>query len=71
MHNVKPFYHAVLVTRDVPETGYPLVGRIYGDKHTHGNHPFQDGTRVYTSPVKVIEGNLVSTQNTVYLIKAV
>lgn len=71
MGSVELFYHAELITNDTPEVGKPLSGRIYGDKHTHGNHPFRDGTIVYTTPVTVVDGDLVRTLNTVYLIKAV
>lgn len=69
MNIVGKAYHAVLVTFQTPVVGLSLQGRIFDDTHTHGNHPFPDGSLVCTTPVLRIEGGLVHTRNTVYLIR--
>lgn len=47
-------------------------GRIYGDKHTHGNHPFRDGVSIITTSMQsehVLDGDkYVVTRNTIYKI---
>lgn len=58
--------HAVLRVSTLPEVGQVMVGRIYNDTHTHGYHPFQDGTEVYTTRVIGLVGNIAVTCNTVY-----
>lgn len=55
--------------------GDTLVGHLYGDTATHGNHPFADGTKVNTSQIEsvIIRDSrvFVKTRNSIYRIKSV
>lgn len=62
-------YHAVLVTHQEIVVGLPACGCIFDDTHTHGKHPFRDGTVVYTTTVLRVEDGLAHTRNTTYLIR--
>jgi hypothetical protein len=45
-----------------PRVGYSMVGDIFNDNAGR----FKDGTTVTTSPVTKIQGNLVSTEHSIY-----
>lgn len=55
--------------------GETLVGHLYGDTATHGNHPFEDGTKVNTSLIDAVivrdSRVFVKTRNSIYRIKTV
>ena len=61
LHNPVKYIH---------EDGSWCEGRIHRDIHTHGNHPFRDGTSVTTSNVIDtirFDGDFyIITQNTTY-----
>lgn len=67
MHHHAEMHNATLYKH---ENSSWLEGRIYNDTHTHGNHPFRDGTPVTTTAVmdEVLEaGNTyMITRNTTY-----
>lgn len=67
MNHHAELHNAVLYKHD---GGAWLEGRIYNDTHTHGNHPFRDGTPITTTNVsdEVLEaGNTyMITRNTTY-----
>lgn len=45
-------------------------GFVFGDKNTHGNHPFRDGLYIHTSRVEKVEKKkgktFLHTMNSVY-----
>lgn len=64
-------FDALLMLRHGHDTGHGirLVGDIYGDKLTSGQHPFADGTLVNTSPLVSIDGQVfITTSGTRYRI---
>lgn len=84
--SVHPHFHAMIrdpQRQDYPDVSrealtklygenlhYVYWGHIFGDTHTHGNHPFDAGTYIRTSLIKkeeVIEGvRYIHTLNSVY-----
>lgn len=63
-------YHAELKAVSEVTIGRSTTGYIFEDTHTHGNHPFPNGSYIFTSTIQDItqvEGvTYIITRNTVY-----